>query len=94
MALLRASLETLDSIPADLWDALEDGAGGAGGARRKLAERSGNLPTGRSAGGLGKPKRIDAMQAGGDVARSAGPLAQGLARAAPHRGGPAHAHAR
>lgn len=94
ISLLRASLETLDSIPADLWEALEDGAGGAGGARRKLAERSGNLPAGRSAGGLGKPKRIDAMQAGGDGARSAGPLAQGLARAGPHRGGPAHAHAR
>ena len=88
VALLRASLETLDAIPADLWEALEDGGGGAKAApRRRLAERSSNLQgRGSATGGLGKPKRIEMMQApgGGDGPRGAGPLAQGLARGGAH----------
>ena len=86
VALLRASLETLDSIPADLWEALEDG-NGCGGAksapRRRLAERSSNLQgRDRATGAAGaKPKRIEMMQAPGG---GAGPLAQGLARGGAH----------
>ena len=55
--------------------------------RRRLAERSSNLQgRGSATGGLGKPKRIEMMQApgGGDGPRGAGPLAQGLARGGAH----------
>ena len=53
VALLRAFLETLDSIPADLWEALEDGngCGGAKSAPRRGLGRAArprpphNLPT-------------------------------------------------